>query len=482
MTLFSTILSEHIKNKNIRTSTFALYCGIDRSNMYKLINGKRNPSSEETVHKMADFMRLTPTERKEILEAYEITRIGYDTYYRRKNVQDFIRNFFSKPDDSSDLSGYFSPALDYSNMSDKHSISGGTKLKHTLYAILALEARRDSGYIKLLYQPDSDDFMDVLASICKNREYLTIDHIICLNNTDSITADKRDYNLSCLQKIIPMYTTCLCEYTPFCYYDSILSHNSNFNLLSSMIVTADYAIIFSPQLEYGILFTSPNTLEKFNSIFDNLKAETTPVICKIDSFFTQFEYFNSLEVGEHPGFSFQREPCFTPLLPHSFPEKYLVKSMPDREAFVCSVKKYIQQKAEAVKSVSTDFIFTENGIRKFLQTGRIFELPEDIYNPIDPSDRALVIRNLINACQNLKYRMLLPDAPIAASTLCIYVTAHNGYLLFSSADGNLVYLNLEEPSLLTAFYDYLGSMEEELFYTKEETLSILKKLLLEKRG
>lgn len=60
------------------------YCKLDRSTMYKIINGKRNPSSFELVQKMADFMCLTPAESKEFFKAYRISLIGRETYYRRK--------------------------------------------------------------------------------------------------------------------------------------------------------------------------------------------------------------------------------------------------------------------------------------------------------------------------------------------------------------------------------------------------------------
>ena len=476
-TIFSKILSEYIKSKNIKTNLLAQYCGVDRSNMYKLISGKRNPGSEELVHKMADYMRLSPTETREILEAYRITVTGYETYYRRKTIQDFIGNFSNEADDITDISSFFSTALNPDHFSDKLPISGNTKLYHTIYTIIGLESKKEHGHIKLLFQPDSDDFMEVVASISKNKTNLKIDHIICLNNTDTITTDKRDYNLCCLQKIIPMYNSCLCDYTPFCYYDNIDSHNSNFNLLSSLVITSEYAITFSPQIKYGILFTCSDTLRKFHSIFDELKADTTPVVCKIDSVFTQFEYFDNLDLGEKNGYSYQMEPCIIPMIPLSFPEKYLSKTLPDRENFVQSVKQYIHRKSEILKTVTTHFMFTETGIIQFLKTGRLSELPDTIYSPFEYCDRVLLIRALINACKNEKYRMLRPDTPISLSNLCIYVTAHNGYLLFSSADGNLVFLNLEEPSLLFGFYDYLSSLNEDYFYPTDETVSRLLALI-----
>lgn len=95
-TLFSTLLTNHITNKNIKTPLLAQYCNMDRSNMYKLLKGKRNPASEDTVHKISDYIRLTPLERRELLEAYKITLIGPDTFYRRRDVQEFIQYFTEK--------------------------------------------------------------------------------------------------------------------------------------------------------------------------------------------------------------------------------------------------------------------------------------------------------------------------------------------------------------------------------------------------
>lgn len=480
MTLFSTLLAAHIKNKNIRTYPLAQYCGIDRSNMYKLINGKRNPPSEAVVHKMSDFMKLTRPEHKELLEAYEITITGYETYYRRKNVQEFFSHFSDKAKKLPDVSPCFTTTFRIPDNSDSISFSGKTDLNQAIYSILAAESQNPEGCIKLLLQPDSGYFMEILSYIGKNNCNLTIEHIICLNNNDNITTDKRDYNLSCLQKIIPMYSTCPCNYIPLYYYDSIISHNSIFNLLSSMIVTSRHAFTFSPTLQYGILFTRKQTLQRFHTIFNDLRSETTPIVCKIDSIFTQLNYFDNLALGESMGFSFQQEPCVIPLMPLSFPEKYLIGSLQDRSSFLESVTQYIQKQSDILKASPTQFSFTEKGVLNFLKTGRLFELPDSIYRPLEYSDRILIIRNLINACKNQNYRMMHPDAPIADSNLCTYVTSRNGYLLFAAADGKLVYLNLEEPSLLLAFYDYLGALGNEFYYTSEETVEILRKLLKER--
>ena len=93
MSEFSELLSQHIHNKNIKTYPLAQYCGLDRSNMYKIIKGQRKPTSIEMVANMCRFMQLSPNETKEMQEAYMITLIGPENYYRRKNTKLFLKNF-----------------------------------------------------------------------------------------------------------------------------------------------------------------------------------------------------------------------------------------------------------------------------------------------------------------------------------------------------------------------------------------------------
>ena len=50
--------------------------------------------------------------------------------------------------------------------------------------------------------------------------------------------------------------------------------------------------------------------------------------------------------------------------------------------------------------------------------------------------------------------------------------------MFSSPyNSHPVYLNIEEPGLLFTFYDFCENLEENMFYTPEETEAILNELI-----
>ena len=93
MSVFSDLLSEYITMKDVGVYPLSQFCGLDRSSMYKIINGKRKPAGEDVVRKMAQFMQLTPQEKIDFMNAFYIARMGAEVYYRRKSVGELIETF-----------------------------------------------------------------------------------------------------------------------------------------------------------------------------------------------------------------------------------------------------------------------------------------------------------------------------------------------------------------------------------------------------
>ena len=86
MSEFSQLLTDYVHRKDVRIYSLAEYCGIDRSLMYKIIHGKRMPSSAGTVDKISEFLRLTPAEHRELHTAFRISLEGRNNYYRRLDI------------------------------------------------------------------------------------------------------------------------------------------------------------------------------------------------------------------------------------------------------------------------------------------------------------------------------------------------------------------------------------------------------------
>ena len=68
---------------------------IDRSSLYKFINGERLPASTEILSRLVDALRLSPTQAFELRAAYDISRMGEERYRRRRHTLEFL-NFFNQ--------------------------------------------------------------------------------------------------------------------------------------------------------------------------------------------------------------------------------------------------------------------------------------------------------------------------------------------------------------------------------------------------
>lgn len=291
MSEFSELLSQHIHNKNIKTYPLAQYCGLDRSNMYKVINGKRKPTSFEMVTNMCKFMQLSPNETKEMQEAYVITLIGSDNYYRRKNVKLFFEEF-RLPSLSFPAATYKAETIPETD--DVILLNTQTEINNALLRILSLEFSREAGHIRMLIQPDYSFLLDLLVSEGIGKSNVLIDHIICLDNNTDFSKGKNDYNLNCLKSILPLYGS-IRKYETFYYYDNISSKNDSFTLFPYIIITSEYACLLTADIRKGYITRSPESLEMLCGIFDDYLEKSSCLLKRIDNLLEQLDYAQNLE-------------------------------------------------------------------------------------------------------------------------------------------------------------------------------------------
>ncbi len=90
MSIFSDMLKTYIHEKDIKVGALAHYCNLERSTVYKFINGKRVPMSAELVEQIAHFIKLAPPETHRFREAWKMSHMGENTYYINKSIEHFL--------------------------------------------------------------------------------------------------------------------------------------------------------------------------------------------------------------------------------------------------------------------------------------------------------------------------------------------------------------------------------------------------------
>lgn len=478
MSEFSNLLSKLVEEKDVKVYPMVQYCNLDRSTMYKIINGKRNPSSLQLVHKICEYMNLTPAESEKLVEAYHITLIGSEVYYRRKHVKNFIKKFHTlcTPLCTTIKFPVWTSEI-FSGDKESFPLSGRSQINNALLGMLMQSPQK----IQMVIQPDYSFLMDLLVSISQSSSQLEIEHILCLNNHESITSDRLHYNLMCLEKILPMYYGD-CKYTPYYYYDDITSHFHSLSLFPYLILTDTGAITCSCDLQYGILYKNPQTILMFREIFYNYRQSTSQLINQVNSFTEQCQSLSQMKIGTDTAYSFQSEPCLIPFIPQNWLEKYIYPDFPDRDMAISLLKDYIPTRSRKSSQHLLVSYFNKKGILNFMNTGRLGEIPEELCAPFSMEDRIYLLNKLIDSFQTNDCFMLKNELAEIPPKLYIYANNQCGYLLFPDKNGCITHLTLEEHSLLNTFYDFVGSLKEnEFLYSKEETIEFLKTLLEEAR-
>lgn len=473
MSQFSQLLTDHIHNKDVKVYALSQYCNVDRANMYKFINGSRTPSSFDLVLKICNFMQLSPSEKDDLIEAYQITQIGAANYYRRKQVLFFLKNF-SIPNHTLPLLRPYEPPL---KMQDHVTLlHSEIEINHALTGILSSELAKENGHIRLLIQPDHEFLMNVLA-IGHQNSSVKVEHIICLNNTSITSTTKQNYNLHCLQKILPLYGS-LYQYDCSYYYENIDSRFGKLTLFPYMILTSDFVCLLTADMQKGYVTSQPSSLQMFSDLFDQYLKKTFPLMRPMDNLFIQFQTMMELAQQEVPVHTLQLSPCLTPLLTEELLDKYIIPQLPGRAQFLQMLTSYIQQLYRSDIPLNLDSVFSMNGIRYFMEHGCLDAYPQDIYTPLCMADRISVLKKLIVSFHTYHYRILKEDICSFEHELYLVISQQNGFLCFTNPhDHRLIYLDIKEPGFIFTFLDYYEHLDSNLFFSDSEALDKLKNLL-----
>lgn len=260
MSVFSDLLSEYITMKDVGVYPLSQFCGLDRSSMYKIINGKRKPAGEDVVRKMAQFMQLTPQEKIDFMNAFYIARMGAEVYYRRKSVGELIETFSCREGKKEYIFHEAEIAkLELNGGSGEIPFRGAVHVRHAILQLFFGEAVKEDGKISVLVQPDFDFAMELLQVFGEQNPNLTIQHLFCMNNNEKMVSMRKNYNLSCLQKILPI-CACGCDYRARYYYDNVTARLNEFRLFPYLILTEHCALAFSADYQNALLFREETTL------------------------------------------------------------------------------------------------------------------------------------------------------------------------------------------------------------------------------
>lgn len=480
MSEFSSMLGSLIEEKGIKVYSMAKYCLLDRSTMYKVINGTRKPPSMEAFHKMADFMRLTPMEYDMFLKAYEISILGKDVYYKRKNMENFMCGFptaFSVPPLQLPEDFTVSAQIEWEKKVPEFvTITNQTELNHTIYHMFLAESEKPRGRIGMLLQPDRSFAFGLLAGQLSTSRQLHIDHLVCLDHATRMTEEHESYTLMYLKNLLPLYASSL-DYHSYCFYDDIPSRYYNFSGTPFLILTEDFALTCCSDYSAGFFYGEKKAVGLLWSLFEDYKSKCDPLFRVLRTVEEECEVFGAIDAVNAENYIIQPEPCLIPYITREMLEREIYQDIPERESFIKYLWSYIEGKGKAFPSKNTHMYNTKNGLLHFAATGRLSEIPAEIYRPFAPEDRKELLLRLKEDCGEYGFHLLKRPLAETPHDFHLWISDYYAFLFFSNVRKQNVYLDIREPGLLEDMMTFAAGIGEDQLYSQEETEAYIQRLV-----
>ena len=481
MSVFSDLLKNYIHEKKVKVMSLAQYCDLERSTIYKFINGKREPMSAELVEQMAYFMKLTPSETYQLKEAWKMVRMGEDAYYICKSIEHFLSDFPNRSSQPScnlatsapDLKEDFSPSQNCLLLNSRQAVDSSVR------RILLSEASKKDGRISLFLQPDYPFLLHLLSTI-QPAGTLQIDHIFSLNRTAQFTEAHELYELYYLRNLFPIYMNKL-DYRIHCFYTNEISHFKNLSALPYMILTSEYAITCSSDYQMGILYQDSEILQALWNLFRSHQDlcqpvfQTFPIVA--DDLPSLFQFVANTRASADVSIFIQPEACILPFLRRDLLEEIFNYNIPGADAVISMADTLFIDNMQRIKDEKFIIYFTEYGMTRFLQDGLFEEIPSTFYHPLTVKQRIRILHEITQCCQNGTYRILKKPLNHLSENLRMALCGNTCSLTYQTNAGEHMCFAITEPFILQIFQDFLTDMDSDVYYTPDEAVAIIDRMI-----
>ncbi len=463
--MFGEKLSLFLKQRNIKIVELSHFIDLDRSNLYKIVNGTRKLPDKSYIQIIAEILCLTDDEIKDLNQAYDIDEVGSYIYYRRQKVEEILKLSISwdvTPTTSVSNSEYNIDIHDFQYISGKHAINS------ILNQIMIIESKKDNPHIKIFNQVKNDYMMNIIQFLGNVNSQIDITHIFGLNNSYN-QIENEYYNLDYLISIFPILSSNL-QYHP--YYFRAYPYTNDYSLFANLVITSDYVITITNDYQDALIYTNKNVMDVYNNMFQKYLKKSQLLV-------------NTMNYMEYCKIFIERQeliyttPCPTNVL--SLDEVELVGNhihdeFYQKSYFMDFYKEYMQIQQNYLKKNSggTKYYFTKQGLEYFFETGYFHDIPTSLLYPLTNDELLYFLGKWRDFVKDYPYITML-DMPAFPSNSTTTISFDNNRLNFTfiNSKGMPICLSINESSIYSAFYDYFHYIIDNNTISKEETINII---------
>ena len=475
MSHYSEVFSTYVNEKGVSVSALAKRSGVERTSIYKMMNGERHPADVSVAEKLGRALLLSPTEMSRLLGACRIDEMGEAVYRSRQSVLDFFSNFSPAHVEATSILTPDTPLP----LNGNGAAYGSLAVNNLVRAVLSVEGLRPDGRIRVLAQPDYRFLIAALELLGVNNPALTIEHVVCLENGQK--EENGLYNFDCVTKLISLLASG-CNYQPRYFYDHVDSHFSETSVLPFFVLTRTHVVALSYDQTMAVVSDDAGTLELYARVFDELRGKSEPLAYSFPDQLSFVGYWNDAKQRlVHLDYSFSYQPCLLPLSSGELVRKYVNRDVVQTDAEVEMIEEYMCGRRESNwHGKIKRFFFSEASIDDFLRDGRILEIPNEFYHPLDVPDRYKILRRLCEELEADRYHaaIIKPEVLTLSPSLSCGVYGNCAFMDIVGLAQSFETFVIKEQSVVSTLKDFFEYLEPgRMVLSREQTLALLKQKL-----
>ncbi len=457
MSVLSDQLLYFVNQKKQNIAGLAKQSGIERSTLYQYLKGRRPLQNRAQLETLMSHLHLTPDERAKVLEAYTITQIGEKNYKRRRKVREILESLLTVEERKASLPQQ-EEKLSPADAGQPRLIQGELEVKRAISQVLRETAAR-GGELKLLVQPDYDQWLESLMLLGDGAGTIQVIQLICL---EADSGPDGCSNLESIRRILRFGIGIRC-YEPRYFYGKSQEHYGVMNALPYLAVTDHWAMQISSDKKTAFLHQDPGAIAYLDGLFDSMCRQSFPLMVSLDGCGGRQAQWGT-EYLRTADFSHTLELCSGLCSVQFWDERlirrYMNRNLPGYQTMVEDYIAYTAGLYRAKRQGQVTVLMNRSFVEEFIRTGVFREYPEVFFaEPVSPEDRWELIRRILKAVEEGWYHIRMVPAEEFSLNDHWEIVVHRGSsMLFQYVFQNQFRIfRFEEKDILEAVYDYLES-------------------------
>lgn len=491
MNPFASKLQALLDEKQFKILDLERFTGINRSTLYKFLNGQREPTGIDVVYQIADCLCLNHLQREELTEAYYLTRMGPLSYYGRKEVIRFYQEIsISKDYETSPFLPFASIQLE---PKQRIVLNGAQNVNLAIEYFLYMAAQQNKEQESIISENIADDVtLSIIQKIGKLYPEFHCTHLILLDDSIERTVElsHQIYNINILTKLLPLSPR-LPHYQVYYRYGNIQAEKNDPAYLPNVVIAGEYVIQYSSNHRYGIVTRDDAVRELYSHLLMENKRISKP-------FFSSKSQQDWDHLSTMPGIQQQlkaKDSQVYLFIPGIFAYTIIARyGTQDPQIFSALHVNQARMETFLKKNpfmVDSDLyhdpdiflFFPKTSVDYFAEYGRLSDIPDSWKDQLSVEERITAFQRWI--LQIHQNNLIMMDFPEISSPVSVFSLTTKDAVSFVRMDENshsLMTAEVREPSIVYNFYGFWQEREQTRQYSQEETISYIEEKIEELRA